>query len=147
MLEEAIMEVWAPVRMERHSSSLPTNPTSKDTSAGYKSPKITPATSSTLSSISHETTDSSPPRRHRKSSSRTEKSASQQIPQKPLYIREGGSIPAIRFLEQEFNAPAAHLPCGQASDSAHLNNERLRLLNLYKSRDIFRKVFLELPLK
>jgi len=66
---------------------------------------------------------------------------------KPLYIREGGSIPAIRFLEKEFNALAAHLPCGQASDSAHLDNERLRLLNLYKSREIFRKVFRELPKK
>lgn len=62
-------------------------------------------------------------------------------PSKPLYIREGGSIPAIRFLEKEFNAPAAHLPCGQASDSAHLGNERLRLLNLLKSREIFSIVF------
>jgi len=67
--------------------------------------------------------------------------------QKPLYIREGGSIPAIRFLELEFNAPAAHLPCGQASDSAHLDNERLRLINLYKSKDIFKKVFRDLPCK
>lgn len=66
---------------------------------------------------------------------------------KPLYIREGGSIPAIRFLEKEFGAPAAHFPCGQASDSAHLDNERLRLVNLYKSRDIFKKVFRELPRK
>ncbi|KAF2223444.1 hypothetical protein BDZ85DRAFT_109577 [Elsinoe ampelina] len=64
---------------------------------------------------------------------------------KPLYIREGGSIPAIRFLEMEFDAPAAHLPCGQASDSAHLDNERLRLVNLYKSKDIFKKVFQQLP--
>lgn len=60
---------------------------------------------------------------------------------KPLYIREGGSIPSIRFLEKEFNAPAAHLPCGQASDAAHLDNERLRVVNLTKSRDIFRIVF------
>ena len=64
---------------------------------------------------------------------------------KVLYIREGGSIPAIRFLETEFDAPAAHLPCGQASDSAHLDNERLRLLNLYKSKSIFKKVFRDLP--
>ncbi|KAH9890279.1 glutathione degradosome [Xylariomycetidae sp. FL2044] len=63
---------------------------------------------------------------------------------KPLYIREGGSIPAIRFLEKEFNAPAAHLPCGQASDAAHLDNERLRVLNLFKSREIFRYVFTHL---
>jgi len=60
---------------------------------------------------------------------------------KPLYIREGGSIPPIRFLEKEFNAPAAHLPCGQASDAGHLHNERLRVLNLFKSREIFGSVF------
>ncbi len=60
---------------------------------------------------------------------------------KPLYIREGGSIPPIRFLEKEFDAPAAHLPCGQASDAAHLGNERLRVVNLVKSREIFRWVF------
>lgn len=52
--------------------------------------------------------------------------------EKPLYIREGGSIPAARFLEKEFGAQAAHLPCGQSSDQAHLDNERLRLANLYK---------------
>jgi di- and tripeptidase len=64
-----------------------------------------------------------------------------QKPRKPLYIREGGSIPAIRFLEKEFQAPAAHLPCGQASDSAHLANERLSLVNLTNAREIFGKVF------
>ncbi|KAI8689403.1 M20-dimer domain-containing protein [Fusarium sp. Ph1] len=62
-------------------------------------------------------------------------------PRKPLYIREGGSIPAIRFLEKEFGAPAAHLPCGQSTDSAHLDNERICLLNLLKAREIFGKVF------
>lgn len=60
---------------------------------------------------------------------------------RPLYIREGGSIPAIRFLEKQFGAPAAHLPCGQASDAAHLDNERLRVVNLLKSRAIFKQVF------
>lgn len=60
---------------------------------------------------------------------------------KPLYIREGGSIPAIRFLEKEFEAPVAHLPCGQATDSAHLENERIRLVNLMKSREIFGEAF------
>lgn len=60
---------------------------------------------------------------------------------KPLYIREGGSIPAIRFLEKEFEAPVAHLPCGQKSDSAHLENERIRLVNLVNSRSIFGEVF------
>lgn len=62
-------------------------------------------------------------------------------PVQPIYIREGGSIPTIRFLEKEFSAPAANLPCGQASDNAHLDNERLRVENLYKSREIFRFVF------
>ncbi|KAL7268643.1 hypothetical protein RUND412_008720 [Rhizina undulata] len=66
---------------------------------------------------------------------------------KPLYIREGGSIPTARFLEKEFGAPAAHLPCGQASDHAHLDNERLRLVNLYKSKAIFKRVFKDLPKK
>ena len=63
----------------------------------------------------------------------------------PIYIREGGSIPTIRYLEKEFGAPAANLPCGQASDNAHLDNERLRIENLYKSREIFRYVFAKLP--
>ena len=63
----------------------------------------------------------------------------------PIYIREGGSIPTIRYLEKEFGAPAANLPCGQASDNAHLDNERLRIENLYKSREIFRFVFAKLP--
>ncbi|KAF3908248.1 Beta-TrCP [Arthrobotrys entomopaga] len=66
---------------------------------------------------------------------------------KPLFIREGGSIPAVRFLEMEFGASAAHLPCGQASDAAHLDNERMRVANLYKSKSIMKKVFVELPLE
>ena len=64
---------------------------------------------------------------------------------RPIFIREGGSIPTIRFLEKEFSAPAANLPCGQASDNAHLDNERLRVENLYKSREILRYVFARLP--
>ena len=147
-LEEAIMEIWAPVRPKREVPPIsPTSPTSKDVSAGLKSPKLAPATSSTLSSMGTGSTIQEASPNHRRSSSKTGESSNHQVPQKPLYIREGGSIPAIRFLEQEFDAPAAHLPCGQASDSAHLDNERFRLLNLYKSREIFRKVFRELPLK
>lgn len=64
----------------------------------------------------------------------------------PLFIREGGSIPSIRFLEKAFNAPAAQIPCGQASDNAHLKDEKLRVVNLYKLRSILADTFQELGL-
>ncbi|KAK9457782.1 hypothetical protein V1511DRAFT_507878 [Dipodascopsis uninucleata] len=63
----------------------------------------------------------------------------------PLYIREGGTIPAVRFLEKAFSAPAVQFPCGQSSDHAHLDNERLRVVNLYKSKQILQDTFNELP--
>ncbi|TKA64798.1 hypothetical protein B0A55_10111 [Friedmanniomyces simplex] len=103
----------------------------------------TPATTGTRSPTSHKRSTSSATL-----TNPTHIQHEQTLPRrKPLYIREGGSIPAIRFLEKEFSAPAAHFPCGQASDSAHLDNERLRLVNLYKSKEIFKKVFRELPQK
>jgi di- and tripeptidase len=127
-LERAIMSVWGPSLGQRresiHASKKPdlaTSPTStKRTSI--------PATSSTLAQSSESPSDESPTR----------------TTIKPLYIREGGSIPSIRFLEKEFGAPAAHLPCGQASDSAHLDNERLRLVNLFNAKKIFKEVFWEM---
>ncbi|KAI9489794.1 WD40-repeat-containing domain protein [Zychaea mexicana] len=63
---------------------------------------------------------------------------------KPLYIREGGSIPAVRFLEKFCNAPAVHLPMGQASDQAHLHNERIRLRNLHAGRRIIKSLLQDL---
>lgn len=42
---------------------------------------------------------------------------------KPLYIREGGSIPAVRFLEKFCNAPAVHLPMGQVIKGKGEDNE------------------------
>lgn len=65
----------------------------------------------------------------------------------PLLIREGGSIPSIRFLEKCFDAPAAQIPCGQLSDNAHLMNEKLRIMNLYKLRDILTDTLRELGLE
>lgn len=62
----------------------------------------------------------------------------------PLFIREGGSIPSIRFLEKTFNAPAAQIPCGQASDNAHLKDEKLRIINLFKLRSILADSFRDL---
>jgi di- and tripeptidase len=66
------------------------------------------------------------------------------LPTAPLFIREGGSIPAIAFLEKEFDAKAAMFPMGQASDNAHLDNERMRVLNLYNGKAVLKRVFAEL---
>jgi di- and tripeptidase len=150
-LEDAVMEAWstdaAGSPVIRHRNSLV--PSTIPPLNGLR--KAAPTTSSTLAkgSMTPEPSDSESEPRAAVQPTRT--SISYPPPglkrRKPLYIREGGSIPAIRFLEKEFNAPAAHLPCGQASDNAHLDNERLRLVNLYKSRDIFRQVFKELPKK
>lgn len=165
-LEEAVMNAWrdvpaSPATARRRSSVLRSQPNSltalSSTSRTYRSLPVSqgstylnglskkpmPTTSSTLAngSMTPEPSDSESQGPDKPSSY----FPSAPRKRKPLYIREGGSIPAIRFLETEFDAPAAHLPCGQASDSAHLDNERLRLVNLYKSRDIFRSVFVELP--
>jgi len=143
-LEEAIMKVWGPIGEGRSTSTPgPRNPTRKMTN-GISSPSLkpTPATTLTLTNGSDHTSLAA-----LSTDSATVPPSQPKIGRKPLYIREGGSIPSIRFLEKEFNAPAAHLPCGQASDSAHLDNERMRLNNLYKSREIFKWVFKELPKK
>lgn len=161
-LEEAIMEAWGPIDQTRRRWSTAATrvkvPEQRKNGDGYFTTKFSPTTSSDLASGSAVTpmepltplaeatarvlsAESPSPLQSRSSTSK----AAQR--KKPLYIREGGSIPAIRFLEKAFHAPAAHFPCGQASDSAHLDNERLRLVNLYKSRDIFKRVFRELPCK
>lgn len=161
-LEEAIMEVWGPIS-EGRRSSVPGPKQQKKTTTPSQSPSLkpSPTTTTTLTKGSDYTSlasaalppsvTSSPsatstnghtvPIPRRKSSLSTTPQLSKPKGRKPLYIREGGSIPSIRFLEKEFGAPAAHLPCGQASDSAHLDNERLRVANLYRSREIFAKVF------
>ena len=144
-LDEAIVEAWGSQNNRRRSSAS-TKQKSKLVS-GLTKAKPSPATSSTLANASeHSPVDATTGPIDHVVSPQHHYFPCQTSPG-PLYIREGGSIPAIRFLEKEFSAPAAHLPCGQASDSAHLDNERLRLSNLYKSREIFRKVFRELPMK
>ncbi|GAA5875874.1 hypothetical protein JCM1840_002961 [Sporobolomyces johnsonii] len=55
---------------------------------------------------------------------------------KPLLIREGGSIPSLPFLEREFGADAVHFPMGTSSDGAHLSDERIRILNLERGKEI-----------
>ena len=145
MLEEAIVEVWGSLGHHRRGS-VPAKKPPVHPSA-LTSPKMkSPVTSSVLSHGSDQHSQATSESTEERSATNPKHHATDRW-QKPLYIREGGSIPAIRFLEQEFQAPAAHFPCGQASDSAHLDNERLRLSNLYKSRDIFKKVFRELPFR
>jgi di- and tripeptidase len=141
-LERAIMDVWGPTPAPNPSVSH-----RRKSSAGQAARAFATRnsiTSTTLAAGSGDIEDSSP---------MVERGKNDPTPGwvsgggKPLYIREGGSIPSIRFLEKEFGAPAAHLPCGQASDSAHLDNERLRLVNLYNSRRVFKRVFRDLPKK
>lgn len=59
----------------------------------------------------------------------------------PLHILEGGSIPGVAILEKELGAHAVHLPMGQASDHAHLPNERIRLVNLECGQAVVRRFF------
>jgi di- and tripeptidase len=144
-LERAIMDVWSPIGGSRRPSTTgPRQRTRRSTiEAISPSLKPTPTTTLTLTNGSDHTSLAATSM----DSSAIDTGDEHPKGRKPLYIREGGSIPSIRFLEKEFDAPAAHLPCGQASDSAHLDNERLRLSNLYKSREIFKRVFKELPKK
>ncbi|KAL3452624.1 hypothetical protein BJX65DRAFT_303439 [Aspergillus insuetus] len=127
--------------------------TSKTTTRKRSTPSMTVPTSSTLTGQSGKrTADSSaasspPPGASVPSTTPPPETTREKVGVRPIYIREGGSIPTIRFLEKEFSAPAANLPCGQASDNAHLYNERLRVENLYKSREIFSYVFSRLPEK
>ncbi|KAL4804478.1 hypothetical protein BDV18DRAFT_143243 [Aspergillus unguis] len=137
--------------------------TSKTTTSRHRHlPSTTVPTSSTLTGQSNkrapDSTAPSPPPDPATPASTSQEQSGTSTPAEPLrdestsgirpiFIREGGSIPTIRFLEKEFSAPAANLPCGQASDNAHLYNERLRVENLYKSREIFSYVFSQLPEK
>ncbi|KAL8715807.1 MAG: hypothetical protein Q9220_000474 [cf. Caloplaca sp. 1 TL-2023] len=145
-LEEAVIKAWGPEVDHRRGSVSASEPQVEHLRKDSMSTKATLGTSASLTNgsdhHSQATSDfpTSPTRAETLSNPKTQA-------WKPLFIREGGSIPAVKFLEQEFQAPAAHLPCGQASDKAHLDNERLRLSNLYKSKDIFKRVFRELPLK
>ncbi|BGP27612.1 hypothetical protein JCM10295v2_006586 [Rhodotorula toruloides] len=54
----------------------------------------------------------------------------------PLFIREGGSIPSLPFLEREFAADAIHFPMGTSTDSAHLPDERIQVLSLENGKAI-----------
>uniref|UniRef100_A0A0G4GN72 Glutamine amidotransferase type-2 domain-containing protein n=1 Tax=Chromera velia CCMP2878 TaxID=1169474 RepID=A0A0G4GN72_9ALVE len=59
----------------------------------------------------------------------------------PLLAREGGTMPVIRLLQDTLEVAAIQLPLGQASDSAHLPNERMRAENLRKGVDVLKNLF------
>jgi di- and tripeptidase len=131
-LESAITHVWTPdaVSSEIHPQ--------RSFSPQGKNDKYTPPPSPTQAS--------QPSHLYRRASTLASRGSfnAENMPRKPLYIREGGSIPTISFLEREFGAPAAMFPMGQASDNAHLGNERMRVENLYKGREVFKEVFAQL---
>ncbi|ERF74948.1 hypothetical protein EPUS_05156 [Endocarpon pusillum Z07020] len=145
ILDQAITAVWNPASSTKSMPSTNASP-----SRTFRRPSTTTTTSS--SPIKPTIPQSKTQTMHRPTNRRTSSLAStgltytpENMPKRPLYIREGGSIPVISFLEKEFNAPAAMFPCGQASDHAHLENERMRVQNLYNGREVFRRVFEGLP--
>jgi len=62
----------------------------------------------------------------------------------PLYVREGGTMPIVSYLSRTLDAPVVQVPLGQASDGAHLPNERIRALNLHNGKHVFKLMLSEL---
>ncbi|GJP84513.1 hypothetical protein CLOP_g14576 [Closterium sp. NIES-67] len=56
----------------------------------------------------------------------------------PMYIREGGTMPVVPFLESALGAPAIKIPISQATDGSALQNERLGWRHLIKGKDVIR---------
>lgn len=55
-------------------------------------------------------------------------------------VSEGGSMPQLNLLSETIRAPLVQVPLGQASDGAHLPNERLRLENLYNGKEVLQEI-------
>ncbi|GIL70254.1 hypothetical protein Vretifemale_1091 [Volvox reticuliferus] len=62
----------------------------------------------------------------------------------PLYVREGGTMPVASYLERMLCAPAIMIPMGQSSDNCHLANERIRRPNLFKGKNVIRRLLEEI---
>ncbi|KAK2079339.1 hypothetical protein QBZ16_003030 [Prototheca wickerhamii] len=63
----------------------------------------------------------------------------------PLLVREGGTMPVARKLERMLGAPVLMLPMGQASDNCHLANERIARVNLFRGKNVVKRLLRELP--
>ncbi|KPI34446.1 putative di- and tripeptidase DUG2 [Cyphellophora attinorum] len=123
-LRSAIVDVWNP-ESDDGGRSFP------DSASRPPDPSISEIISPVLR----------PPHRRASTLASSGTFTSANTPHEPLFIREGGSIPAISFLEKEFGADAAMFPMGQASDNAHLDNERIRVENLKKGGAVLKRVF------
>lgn len=62
----------------------------------------------------------------------------------PLYVCEGGTMPIFSFLSKKLEAPIVQVPLGQSSDGAHLPNERIRIMNLHKGKQVLQRMLEEL---
>lgn len=65
----------------------------------------------------------------------------------PAYVCEGGSMPLFSFLAQTLEAPIVQVPLGQFTDGAHLPNERMRELNLYKGKEVLQHIIVDIAKK
>lgn len=52
--------------------------------------------------------------------------------QRPLYLREGGSIPVVALFSKKFNVPVVLMGFGLPDDALHAPNERFHLPNFYR---------------
>lgn len=63
----------------------------------------------------------------------------------PLWIREGGSLPSLPFLEQLFSASVVHLPMGVQGDCAHLVDEHSSYTSLQRGYRVVQNWMKALP--
>lgn len=61
----------------------------------------------------------------------------------PDYVCEGGSMPQFSYLVKRLGAPLVQVPLGQSSDGAHLPNERIRALNLFRGKEVLQRIITE----
>ncbi len=53
-------------------------------------------------------------------------------------------MPVASYLERMLGAPAIMIPMGQSSDNCHLANERIRRTNLFKGKNVIRRLLEEI---
>ncbi len=61
---------------------------------------------------------------------------------KPIFLREGGSIPALTALTEQYNKPIMFIPIGLPGDNPHAPNEKFPKEHIFKGIETF-KYFLQ----